>query len=471
MGFKKLLKSLLINKHFLVLLLLSIITSFVNIKFLDIVRNAPSISQLHVIYYVFSVVLIYFCSVLSFFISDRYTELFISNYFIEINKLRRKNEDVSNGALFSTEVTRIIYNISYPIIDSFCKIIFIISIVYFVLSNTFDVIITLKYWITSFILTIILVLLISSKLIKKRGELLSVLHSNRLTHVINTENLYYLLKFKFIRSNILSSYHNLILKSTINRTILSSITSATKPIIELVCILLFALFLTTTSTDPSLVASISFAGIRILPFISQVITNVSTIRGHLISFENYIYIQKKTSPLALNTENKFIHVKGNSGCGKSYLFEYINSSGVIINEKLYQPNDIYFIKTKPIFECEYFSYESENAEVSNLITELNLENLIDKRYKNFSTGELVRLDFLRAQNTNAKIYLIDESFSNLNLDYCLKLFNHLKNNNSIEFIFYTSHTQTDFINDYSIIDLNKDDKFSYNTLSKRSFSQ
>ena len=121
MKFKLLLKSLFINKYFLLLVILIIFSSFVNIKFLDVVKNESNISQLHVIYYVVSVVLIYLCSVLSFFISDRYTELFISRNLIKINKHRRKNDDVSNGALFSTECTRIIYNISYPLIDTFCK--------------------------------------------------------------------------------------------------------------------------------------------------------------------------------------------------------------------------------------------------------------------------------------------------------------------------------------------------------------
>ena len=73
--------------------------------------------------------------------------------------------------------------------------------------------------------------------------------------------------------------------------------------------------------------------------------------------------------------------------------------------------------------------------------------------ENLSTGEKLRLDYLRFLETRSSVLLLDETFSNLNYEMSKKLWDEIMNNSSIELIIFTSHQEIKFINNYYEIEL------------------
>lgn len=170
--------------------------------------------------------------------------------------------------------------------------------------------------------------------------------------------------------------------------------------------------------------------------------------------------------------NSVVNIIGENGSGKTTLLNIIASfdktkQGKIILEGE-ELNDFTIKEYSPIFYHTYKStLKNEISVMENLkfwasiynshlklpsvIAYFNLEEYLDFKVKNLSTGWQKKISLARLMLSNSMIWLLDEPFSNLDDNACMLVDNLIRTRASNKgIIIFTSHAKyrDDFINIY-----------------------
>ena len=190
----------------------------------------------------------------------------------------------------------------------------------------------------------------------------------------------------------------------------------------------------------------------------------------MIEFQNVYKSYNKGKPVLDDIsfdirEHEFCALIGNNGCGKTTTINIIcnlidyNSGGVFVYDRKVTPNYISY-KNKlgvvlsehhfvPEFKLtEYWKFVAKFQAVSkknikqrieDLISLLDLNDELDKPIKNLSSGNQTKVIFGAAILHNPEILILDEPFTNLDIDTSEKLLSVLKSVAKKKTIFITSH--------------------------------
>ena len=138
--------------------------------------------------------------------------------------------------------------------------------------------------------------------------------------------------------------------------------------------------------------------------------------------------------------NKIVMLKGRNGSGKTSLLKSVlcilePTSGSMfwkgkpINKNVYDfYNNVTYIsdKTSSIRQLtiannikiwkRIFLSKLDNNQIDNILSNLNLSNLIEKKVNTLSLGEIKKLELLRLVLEEKKIWILDEPLNNLDSD-------------------------------------------------------
>lgn len=456
----------LLSKNAILAIIFNTLTIYISIKFYAELQlfildngNSDAISITHLsILYILSVLFLWLQTILNHYAADNFIERLTQSNFLDIVKYRNSGV-ISNSALFSSEVPRILYNVLLPLIDVIVKVVYILCLCYFVIDLTN---ISLSKWhlmiIVIFFIGLLSVFILLIKMQRAIGNAMARITSERLDIVKIAPEFYYLAKFNNISKKLKDRYVYVSSISTKFRTYQTTVSNSIKPLIEIFSALIFIFMLVVLKVPNEQIFILALIAFRVLPLASQTMTSLANFNSHhhaLLAFNNDIYkTSNNAAPINIDTDLNVIKISGPSGSGKSTLMDEINKNGINTNTKKYSALDIFYLKTKaPFLDTSAIENLSDKFKFEGSDMYHSLTGAMNTDAENLSTGEKLRLDYLRFLETRSSVLLLDETFSNLNYEMSKKLWDEIMNNSSIELIIFTSHQEIKFINNYYEIEL------------------
>lgn len=404
---------------------------------------------------------IWLSSTFIIYVSDRSTEKKIKKNLINIVQ-GDKDKEIKITAKLSSEVTRILYNVTIPFYDTISKSLYVFFYMGFILYSIDNQKLTNVYTIIIIITIVAMVFLLLFYIIilyKKNGQKLAENASSRLEIGKSLEGIKYLLKYRMENKLAVDIYNKISYRTTKLRSVQSLIIGAVKPIIEIVAIFSMAFLFFIGEMDSGFLATLVVSGIRILPNISQIASNFTNFTSHLHAID-YVFFTNKinNSKPDIHLPARLIWLTGPSGCGKTTFLNRINY-GVEINKKYYPSESVYLMKSSPQFLPLTVEELLGGVDKKNIYYELDIHKLDSKLINKLSTGERVRVDFMRMIANKPKILLIDESLSNLNEEFSVKILNFVINNTYFDFIIIVNHLK--FIDNFKFHKIKFDELYKF----------
>lgn len=168
-------------------------------------------------------------------------------------------------------------------------------------------------------------------------------------------------------------------------------------------------------------------------------------------------------------------LQGRSGCGKTTLLRMISGrecydGDILYNDyslnslskrkkQLFYEKNIFYLKFENNFPPKLLFKEAlklylnkdEIGYANSFIKEYEIENLLNKRIENFSSGELQKVSLCIALSKKIRVLILDEPICNLDVQTVNKLVKTISDKSKECLIIYVSHYETDINNYYDML--------------------